>query len=232
MDRVRVRAVALLVVAILLAGGCGSSDKQDSASSTTPTTSAVTSTTARPANAQPTTRPTTTPVAPVPAGYTGFTSAPFRFSLAVPSSWRQVDPASPGANQALRDIVSTNPALGAAIGGADLATLGIRFLASDPASGDSVNVVAKPAIGLRDSDLPELVPDLKAEYAKLNATVLSTRSERLSGHDAIRVTIDLRLAQGTLRQVQYLIAANDFIYFLTLSGTSSAFTTIAETLRV
>ncbi len=196
----RARLVACLTTVAALAGGCGGSDDESASGSTTlapPTTAAA----------------TTTSTGPVPAGYTGFTEATSRFSVAVPSSWRQVDPSSPGAAQALQDLAKSNPALGSMLSGGDLAAEGIKFLAVDQA-GASANVVVKPALGAKDSDLPQLLEELKAQYRDLGATLTGNETVKLAGHDVLKLSINLPLAQPqggrtTLPTVQYFLVAND-----------------------
>jgi len=179
---------------------------------------------------------TSTLAALVPAGFTGFTQATDRFTVSVPSDWRQIDPSSPGAAQATQDMVKRYPALAPVLGSGGPAQ-NIKFLAVDSTGKSVANVAVMVAVGARDSDLPKQVDDLKAEYRKLGATVTSTRSVPLSGHTALQVNLEMRLAGAggaspTVRQVQYIIAANDLLYILTLSGDSPQLSTVATTLRV
>lgn len=214
----------LLSVVVAVAVGCGGSKGDGAAAPTT----------ARPSAA----RPTTTLAAVVPAGYTGFSSSVDHFTVAVPATWRQVDPSSPGATQTVQDLVKANPAFSSVLGSGDLASKGIKFLAANPTTGSSVNVVVKPALGARDSDLDGLIDDLKAQYQALGAAVTGTRTVPLAGHSALQIDLELKIAAtagsraSTIRETQDLVAANDLVYIVTLAGADPALPAIAETLRV
>lgn len=215
-----------LVAAALLAGGCGGSS--GSATKVGPTTTAPPTTTPLPT--------TTTLAVNVPAGFTGFTDTADRFTIATPPGWRQVNPSSPGAAQATQDLVKSNPKLAAALPSGDLVALGIKFLAVE-SGGSVVNVVVKPAVGAQDSDLPGLAGDLKAQYQKLGAVASPPETVQLSGHSALRVKLDLKLTKAaggkaTVHEVQYVIAANDLLYILTLAGDNAQLAAVPDTLRV
>lgn len=95
----------------------------------------------------------------------------------------------------------------------------MRFFAADASSGASVNVIVRAAPGVRGSDLPKLADQIKAQRA------------------AVRVSLDLRIsgptgAKSTVQEVQYLVAANDLVYILTLAGDSPRLAPIGDTFRV
>lgn len=217
--------IAFLVVSSLTAA-CGS---------TTPFATAV-----------PSTSPGVTTVAPArrgqPAGYVTFVDTADHFSIAVPNAWRRIDLSTPGASQTLQDLVAANPGLKALLGSnaAALIAQGIKFYAlnaSDPADVPTVNVVARPAVGIRDSDLPRIGETLKAQYATIGAEVSRVSTSSVAGHMALQVAVTFRAVGPTgaaiaKHEIQDFIAANDFIYILTLAGTSPEFRTIAATLNV
>jgi len=209
-----------LVAAGSLAAGCGGSDSSTKQAAST----------AAPARAPTTVAPT------VPAGFAGFTDTADRFTIAVPSAWRKVDPSSPGAAQAEKDLLKSNPSLAPLLSG-DLVAQGIKFLAVDSAGG-AVNVVVKPALGATDSDLPSVADAIKTEYQKGGILLRSSDPVQLTGHAALRLTADLPVANPsgggkvTVHEVQYFIFANDLGYILTMAGNSPQFATIPTTFRV
>jgi translation elongation factor EF-1beta len=180
---------------------------------------------------------TTATTVTVPAGFTAFQDKADHFKLSVPNGWRQVDASSPGAIAAAKDLAAANPALQSLIGSGDLASKGIKYLAISTDGLSNVNVVVKAAPGAKDSDLPNLVDTLKTQYQQAGATVESTMSVPLAGHQALQVKLTLPLNDGsggttTLHETQDIVAANDFAYIVTLTGTSPELATIGSSLDV
>jgi len=203
-----------------LAVACGGSSSSKTSTSGPPKTAAVT---------------TTTLAASVPAGFTGFSDAADRFTIAVPAAWRTIDPSSPGAAQLKQDLAKSNPALAPVLSG-DLVAQGIKYLAVD-AAGSAANVIVKPALGARDRDLPTVADQVKAEYAKGGFTIRSSEMVQFAGHAALKITSDLALNKPTggstsVHEVQYFIFANDLGYILTLAGSNPQFAAISNTFRV
>jgi translation elongation factor EF-1beta len=208
MTRMLWRAAAALSLALTIVA-CGSSKK----ASTTATTTGA------------------------PAGFTTFQDKSDHFKLSVPSSWRQVDASSPGAIQAAKDLAAANPTLQSLIGSGDLASKGIKYLAIAADGQSNVYVVVKATPGVKDSDLPNLVDTLKAQYQQAGATVESTSSVPLAGHQALQVKLTLPQNDGSggttnLHETQDIVAANDFAYIVTLTGTSPDLTAIGSSLNV
>jgi hypothetical protein len=216
--------ISILVVSSLTAA-CGS---------TTPFATAV-----------PSTSPGVTASPParrgLPAGYVTFVDTADHFSIAVPNAWRRIDLSTPGASQTLRDLVAANPGLRALLGSnaAALIAQGIKFYAlnANDAAVPTVNVAARPAVGIRDSDPPRIAATLKAQYATIGATVSRISTSSVAGHTALQVAVTTRAVGPTgaaiaKDEIQDFVAANDFIYILTLAGTSPEFRTIAATLDV
>jgi translation elongation factor EF-1beta len=180
---------------------------------------------------------TATTTTGVPAGFTTFQDKSDHFKLSVPSSWRQVDASSPGAIQAAKDLAAANPTLQSLIGSGDLASKGIKYLAIAADGQSNVYVVVKATPGVKDSDLPNLVDTLKAQYQQAGATVESTSSVPLAGHQALQVKLTLPQNDGSggttnLHETQDIVAANDFAYIVTLTGTSPDLTAIGSSLNV
>ncbi len=215
-----------LVIAGAMVAGCGGSGTSSSPSSPS-STSGPTSTLPAPN--------TTSAAAVAPPGFTTFTDAADRFSISFPESWRKVDPSSPGAAQAIQDLVKSNPGL-ATVASGDLVAQGIKFLAVASA-GATVNVVVKPAVGARDSDLPDVVDQVKAEYAKIGGAVRTDETVQVAGRTGLRLTVDLQVAGPTgaktqVSEVQYFLLANDLAYILTEAGSDPQFPAVANTFRV
>jgi hypothetical protein len=188
-----------------------------------------------------------TPSAPgaagAPTGYQTFSDQADHFSIAVPSSWRSVDPASPGATAAFEQLQQTNPNFKRAFGGniASLLANDVKFLAVDPVSqateAPNINVIVKPAPGFVDADLGQIRSALPGEYTKLGATLLGITTVTLDGHQALKTSANLPINTdvGTTvvaSQTQYILGANDFIYIITLTGTSPDLSTIPTTLQI
>jgi hypothetical protein len=181
------------------------------------------------------------PTSAVPAGYVEFVDRESQFSIAVPSSWHQVNPSSPGASQVISSLVAANPRLKSVLGSAaSLAADGMKFLAVDASSiarVPSINVIVQPALGTTDSDLPKLLNEVKSEYAKIGATLTSNSYVQLAGHTALHAAIVLHEKTSTgvtldVPENQYLLFANDFGYNLTLAARSPRFATILTTFEV
>jgi hypothetical protein len=224
-------AVALLAVGSL-AAACGGSGGGSPAAPATTTTAATAATT----TTLPATTTTTALAANVPAGFTGFTDAADRFTIAAPAGWRQVDPKSPGANQATQSLASSNPKLAAVLPPGDLVSLGVKFLAAST-TGSTANVVVRPAVGVQDSDLTQLGEELRSQYKAIGAVPTALETIQLSGRTALRVKLDLRMTRptggkATVHEVQYALVANDLLYLLTLAGDSPQLGGIPDTLRI
>jgi hypothetical protein len=226
--RKRFRFSLVAVIVVGLAAACGSSGKKQAA----PTTAASTTSTI----------PATT-TSSVPTGYTGFTDTADQFSVAVPTSWNQVDPSSPDAASALQRIVAANPKLQAAFGSgtASFVQAGTKFLAIDAtATGDfapNLNIIAKSNAGLSDADLPQLLPDLRTEFAKIGATITSTGTITLAGHQAMQLKLRFPINQLSggktiVDETQDYVAANDYLYILTFAGSSAQFSVIQSTFSI
>ena len=177
--------------------------------------------------------------ASTPAGYTSFVDSADRFSIAVPSSWTEVNPESAGSIAAFEQVEQNNPNLKAIIGSpSSLEAKGMRFLAIDTADQESqpstINVTAQADPGFQDSEFSQLVAQLPAEFSKFGATMLGSSTVSLPGGEALRVSLDLPLTDDlgnrtTLAETQYYLGSNDFIYVIT--GTGPGLTTIASTFR-
>ncbi|HUO48153.1 MAG TPA: PsbP-related protein [Acidimicrobiales bacterium] len=179
-------------------------------------------------------------------GYTQFADHTDSFSIAVPSSWRQVDPSSPGAEAAFQEMTTQNPSLRKAFGNgfSDVVSAGIKFLAVDPdpadvASGGSptINVIVHPAPGSTDADLGRLSSGITGEYQQLGLHLVDTSTVHLAGHRALRMHVGYTVtaADGSTSSVpetQYFVLANDFAYIITLAFSSPRFDQVMSTFAV
>jgi hypothetical protein len=182
------------------------------------------------------------PSAPgTPDGYQVFADQAAGFSVAVPNSWQSVDPTSPDAAAAFQQIQQVNPNFRNGPNLANLLANDVKFLAVEPGTQTSVaaniNVIVKPAPGFVDSDLSQIQRGLPGEYAKIGATLLGITTVTLDGHQALKVSGHLPIntpAGNTIvaSQVQYILGGNNFIYVITLTGTSPDLDTIAATFRI
>jgi hypothetical protein len=175
-----------------------------------------------------------------PAGYVTFTDPSDGFSIAVPGSWRQVDPNSPTAQATIDELEKSNPNLQTALGSgvADLTAKGIKFLAIDPvvAGGiaPNVNVIAKPALGFGSKNLAQLKQALPGQYAQVGAQLQDLTVVTFAGRSALEAVLDLPLSgvggsKLTAQETQYFVAANNYLYVVTLTGTSPDLDQVAST---
>ena len=138
--------------------------------------------------------------------------------------------------------METNPGLKRVLGSnaAALIAQGIKFYAVNPKAGadvPAINVGVRPAVGIRDSDLPHIGNTLRSQFATIGATISSISAASVAGHQALEVAVTFRAIGPTgavtaKQEIQYFIAANDFIYVLALAGTSPEFPAIAATFDV
>jgi hypothetical protein len=177
--------------------------------------------------------------ASTPSGFTSFRDQADHFSIAVPSSWTEVNPESATSIAAFTEVEQNNPDLEPVVGSAStLVARGMRFLAIDTASPDSqpstITVTTEANPGFQDNEFSQLAAALPSEYAKLGATILSSNTVSLPGGQALQVSVQLPLTddsgnQTILNETQYYFVSSDFIYVLTGSGPAIA--TIAATFR-
>jgi hypothetical protein len=178
-------------------------------------------------------------------GYTRFADRTDSFSIAVPSSWRQVNPSSPGAQAAFAQVMAASPSLKKAFGGgfAGLAASGIKFLAVDPDPADAatgsptINVIVHPAPGSKDADLQQLASGIEAEYQQLGLHTVDSATVELAGHRALRVHVAYTTSapdgsSTTVPETQYFVLANDFAYVVTLGFSSPSFDQVLASFSV
>ncbi|MGH9126234.1 MAG: PsbP-related protein [Acidimicrobiales bacterium] len=181
---------------------------------------------------------TSVPPASLPAGYTNYVDAGDGFSIAVPTTWQQVNTASADAAAKLKQIVTKYPDLSSAY--SDLPTLvqtDVHFVAVDDAATGSdagnLNVVVRSEPGITDSDLAQLLPALKSDLAQSSITVSSSTTVTLGGHQVLENVLSIPVKNsGVNRELQYVIGADNNLYLITCGGTGAPYTTIASTFSV
>jgi hypothetical protein len=152
-----------------------------------------------------------------------------------------VDPSSPGAAAAWQQLAQDNPSLEANLGSsfATLVAKGVKFLSIEPNSQAEVGrsdvvVAVEPEPGIRDSDVTQSTDQIVSAAEKAGATQVATRIVTLDAHQALQVSYSLTLKDQlgnnqTAPGTQYELGANDFLYVITLTGTSPDLSTIATT---
>ena len=180
--------------------------------------------------------------ASTPSGYQSFADQTYHFTIAVPSSWHEIDPGSPGASAALNDAEQMNPNLKAVLPDvSSLAAEGMKFMAIAPTPIDgfspNMNIIAHAAVGYTDSDLGDVAGQVSTEYAKLGATITGTQMTTVAGHKALEESADLPVhtASGdsiTVHEVQYFLGSNDIAYIISLSDASPEMSTIVSSFRI
>lgn len=186
------------------------------------------------------TTPTNPPSATdVPPGYSEFVDRADSFRIAVPTAWRQINPSSPGATQEFQRVIQAIPKFADTFGpdASSFVTKHIKFFAIDlnfAGLSPNVNIAAIPALGIRDSDLPDALTEIRKSYDRLGLEILRSASVRLDGHAALKLTLRAPTS-ATFRkthvppiETQYYVAANDFLYTVTFTGTSAAFPVITR----
>ena len=132
----------------------------------------------------------------LPPGYTEFVDRADAFRIAVPSAWRQINPSSPGASQAFRQLVESNPRLGAVFGAnaSSIIARHIKFFTIDlnfRGVSPNVNLTVVPAVGIRDTDLTEQLAGIREGYDRLGITIQHFAPTQVAGHQALQLTVSL-----------------------------------------
>jgi len=172
-------------------------------------------------------------------GFSVFSDHADSFTIAVPSSWSQIDLSSPGANAAMSEMLSKYPKIGSILrsgGVSNLQQLGMKFFAADPVSGSSMNIIVIPAVGSGDADLPTAEGGIKSAYQKAGLTLLSTSTVSIAGHQALRFKIAFPAggagSSSSITETQYFVLANDFAYTISAAGPSPELSQIVSSFSV
>jgi len=188
----------------------------------------------------PSTIAATTTTSSLPTGYSAYSDSADHFSIAVPSAWIQVNPASPGASQALQSVVAAHPGVTLAYGidPARYVASETRFVAFDAVEIatflPSVNIIAKANTIITNSDLPSLLPGVRAAYQKIGGTIRAGAQAPVAGLPGFQINVQLPTSapsggKYTVVETQDYVVANGDLYILTFAGTAPEFSTILST---
>jgi hypothetical protein len=213
MSKPRLRAVpcAGLGVIVLLAAACGSSAPPKQAAQVT------------------------TPQRGVPSGYTEFRDSARGYSLALPSTWIQINVQSPQASAIFARVLKDDPKAAATFGGsfATVQKENMSLLAFAPDGAGANMIVSSSAYeSLSRAQLSSLVPSFLAEYARLGVSISSHQIVSVGGHPAVRFIASLTLKGRTVHETQLIMFAGGWDYTLTIDQANAATTAeIVSTLR-
>jgi hypothetical protein len=179
----------------------------------------------------------------VPAGFTAFVDHSDFYSIAVPAGWTQVNFESPGAVAAMQQVEQDNPDIASAIGDPSTwASKGLSFLAVDSApqgQSSSVDVIARPYPGFSNGLLSQMASGLPSEYSQIGAKVSSIHMVTLKGQQALKVSLVEQIAlpgggNANLSETQYFLGSsvNDYLYVISLEGSSADLSKIASSFRM
>lgn len=173
----------------------------------------------------------------VPAGYTEFLDSARGYSMAVPSSWVQINVQSAGATAAFAQLLKEKPQFAQVFGNnlASLAKQNLSLLAIGP--GDTVaSMVVEQGSGsqtLTAAQLETLYSDeIQPAYARAGFKVLGHQTAGLDGDPALRISIVLTVGTISRHETQFIVGAQDNVYTLTIAQATPTLTnTIAGTVR-
>jgi len=171
----------------------------------------------------------------VPAGYSEFQDSARGYSLALPSSWTQINVQTPGAAAVFNAIVKKDPKFEAEFGDnlAAMAKENMSLLAIGP-GGENANMVVTSAGGTYTSaQLASVYPVLASNYKRLGMDVQAHSLIRVDGYAALRVQLIVALDGIRLPETQFVLEVHSWAYVLTVTKTPAATTSeIIGTLRL
>jgi PsbP len=177
----------------------------------------------------------TTPQHGVPSGYTEFRDSASGYSIALPSSWIQINVQSPQAAALFARVLKDDPKVSAALGGS-LATMqkeDMSLLAVAP-DGAGANMIAhtSAAESLSRAQLASLVPTFLAEYGRAGMNVSAHEVVAVDGHPALRFQVSITLKGRTVHETQFVVITGGWDYTLTTDQVGASTTAeIVSTLR-
>ena len=171
----------------------------------------------------------------MPAGYSEFQDSGRGYTLAVPSSWIQINVQSPDAAAAFAQLVKEKPQF-AQLLGTNLSSLlkqNMSLLAVGP-TGTGANMVVEPGSGtLTAAQLGTLYStELQPAYSRTGITLLSHRMVSLGGYPALRTSITIAFGNAELPETQFFAGVRGHTFVLTISdATPTLINQIAGTVR-
>lgn len=173
----------------------------------------------------------------VPVGYAEFRDAGRGYSVAVPSSWIQINVQSPAAAAEFAKLLKQNPQF-ARVVGSDFPSLEkqqMSLLAVAPKGADANMVVTSSGISgtLSAAELGALYSSkVKPVYSRVGWRLESHQIATLDGYPDLRIQFGARFGSVLRMETQFMWGLKGKFYVLTISGAPAATTDeIAGTVR-
>jgi PsbP len=171
----------------------------------------------------------TTPQHGVPSGYTQFRDSARGYSIALPSSWIQINVQSPQAGNLFARALKDDPKAAAALGGS-LATMqkenmSLLAVAADGAGANMI-VTTSAVESPSRAQIASLVPTFLSEYARVGMIVSAHEVVTVDGHPALRFQASITMKGRTVRETQFVVITGGWDYTLTTDQVGAP--TVAE----
>jgi PsbP len=170
----------------------------------------------------------------VPSGYSEFQDKARGYSLALPSSWTQINVQGPGAAAIFNEAAKKDPKIKAEFGTnlAAMAKENMSLLAVGQ-GGENANMIVTGASGTATSaQLASIYPTLATSYAHAGMQVHGHQLVTIDKYPALRIMVSIAVSGVQLPETQYVLEVNSRAYVLTLTKTPAATSNeIASTLR-
>ncbi len=170
----------------------------------------------------------------VPSGYSEFQDRARGYSLALPSSWTQINVQGPDAATIFSTVEKKNPKLKAEFGNslAAMAKENMSLLAVGQ-GGENANMIVTSASGTATSaQLSAIYPSLASSYANAGMDVLGHQLITVDKHPALRIMVSITVSGTKLSETQFVLEVNSRAYILTITKVAAATSNeIASTLR-
>lgn len=163
----------------------------------------------------------------VPAGFSEFRDPGRGYSIAVPSSWIQINVQSSNASTMFAKLLKQEPKFAQVFGSSltSLAQQDMSLLAVGPA-GTAANMVVTSGSGtLTAAQLGTVYStELQPTYARAGIKVLSHQAATLDGYPALRVSITIAFSGKTVPETQFVAGVHNNAYVLTITGATPTLT--------
>ncbi|HXW46337.1 MAG TPA: hypothetical protein VEL03_16235 [Streptosporangiaceae bacterium] len=171
----------------------------------------------------------------VPAGYSEFQDKARGYSVALPSSWTQINVQSPDAAAIFSAAVKKEPKIAAEFGDnlAAMAKENMSLLAVGK-GGQNANMIVTAASGTATSaQLASVYPTLASSYAHAGMNVQGHQLITIDSYPALRIEISLTISGAQLSETQFVLEVHSRAYVLTITKAPAATSSeIASTLRL
>jgi hypothetical protein len=163
----------------------------------------------------------------VPTGYTEFRDSARGYSLAVPSSWTQINVQSPSAAAAFNQLLKEKPQFAQVLGSSvsSLANERMSLLAVGP-NETTVNMIVEQGSGtLTAAQLGTVYSaDIRPAYVRAGIKLLGHQMARLDGYPALRISITIPFGTVVLPETQFIAGVHGFEYVLTIAHATPTLT--------